>query len=42
MYEVLDKEMMKSEIQPPFVCGKTWLCFKKATKWHAFKTIITS
>ena len=29
MYEVQDKDTMKYEILPPFVCGKTWLCLKK-------------
>jgi len=29
MYEVQNKDTIKSEILPPFVCGKTWLGLEK-------------
>ena len=29
MYEVQNKDTIKSEIPPSFVCGKTWLALKK-------------
>lgn len=29
MYEVQNKDTIKYEILPQFVCGKTWLALKK-------------
>lgn len=40
MYGVLDKDMMKFEILPPFVCGKAGLCLKKVTWWELFQYIL--
>ena len=42
MYELPDKDTIKFEILPPFVCLKTWLFLKEATRKKSFLAFSTS
>ena len=42
MYEVPGKNTIKFEILPPFVCLKTWLFLKEATRQKSFHVFSTS
>ena len=42
MYEVPGKNTIKFEILPPFVCLKTWLFLKEATRQKSFLAFSTS
>ena len=42
MYELPDKDTIKREILPPFVCLKTWLFLRGMTRQKSFLAFSTS